>query len=248
MTPSTTGVSRSRLAVQNMTDEERLAHFAALRDSSNPHDAEEAMRLAEGLVQRYMPLVGNVLRKWRERMPAGLRMIGFDDLEAAGMRGLWEALLKYDPQQEKHFAPFATARISWVVSAEVRNADLLKVKARREVQRMWRAVSSLEKSLGREATEDEAARAAGVSVARYRELRGWERRSITATLTEPLAMYLCGTEGDPLERLCVAEEALEELGEDDREISEAAQEIGVAVESIKGYFDLFELEQIESAA
>ena len=165
-------------------------------------------------------------------------MLGFDDLEAAGTCGLWEALLCFDPDQEQSFVSFASTRISWVVSGEVRKADPLGYKARRSVQRCWRAVAALEERLGREATEKEAAAAYGVSQKQYRKLRTWDLRSLNVELTEPLANYLSETDGDPLERLCAIEEALEGIGEDDQEIKEAAEEIGIAVENVKGYFSV----------
>ncbi|WP_047866610.1 sigma-70 family RNA polymerase sigma factor [Rubrobacter aplysinae] len=240
-------VAASR-AKRTETDEERLARFATLRDSNDPCDAEEAMRLAEKLVEHYAGLVGAAVRRWRNRMPSGLRVLGFDDLHAAGLRGLWEALLNCDPSGEQPFASFASTRVSWAISLEVRRADFLKEHARREVLRSWRAVSSLENCLGREATEEEAAKASGVSVDRYRDLCLWDRRSLTSELTDPVEKYLSRTEGDPLERLCAVEEALESLKGRDQEMREAALEIGVAVEKVKGYFEIAEADETERAA
>lgn len=240
MTPSTiTGASRFRYADQNMTDEEKLARFAELRDSYNPHDAERAMRLADQLVEQYMPLVGAAVKRWQARIPAAAQMLGFDDLRSAGMSGMWEALLRFDPAKETPFPCFASARISGAISDEIRHADFVKDNARREIQRSWRAVSSLENRLNREATEEEAAQASSVSVERYRNLCLWHLRSFTAELTDPVERFVTGTGGaDPLERLCAIEEALEGLGENDQEIKEAAEEIGVAVENVKGYFSM----------
>lgn len=240
MTPSPiTVASRYEYATKSMTDEQMLARFAELRDSHDPHDAEQAMRLADWLVERYMPLVGAKLRKWRAKMPGGLSMTGMDDLEATGMEGLWEALLCWSVDTEQSFVSFASTRIGWAMSAEVRRGDAVKDHARREILRSWRAVSSLENRLGREATEEEAAQASGVSVERYRQLLIWDRRSLSARLTEPLENYLSGSDkSDPLERLCAIEEALEALEEHDRDIRDAALEIGIAVENVKGYFGM----------
>lgn len=224
------------------TDEEKLERFVALRDSYDPSDAEAAMRLADELIGRYMPLVGAVIRKWRARMPRAITIIGYEDLEAAGTGGMWKALLNFDPDQGAKFTTFASNHISWAVADEMRRADFLKVGGRREVQKSWRAVSALENSLGREATEAEAATATGVSVGRYRQLCAWERRAVAAELTDPLINYLSGSNGgDPLEKLCAVEEALEELparATQDDEVAAAVREIGGAVESVKGYFDM----------
>lgn len=236
----TTAGQSPRLA--NATDEEKLARFAALRDSSNPHDAEQAMRISEELIERFMPLVGAAVKRWRARMPKAVTIVGFDDLKAAGAGGLWEALLRFDPDRGTPFVKFANRYVSWAMSAEVRRADALGTDARRSVQRSWRALASLENRLGREATEEEAAADFGVSLYRYRQLKQWDQRSLTAELTDPLVNYLSGSTGgsDPLERLCAVEEALEELAEDsgvDADIASSVSEIGQAVESIKGYFE-----------
>ena len=220
------------------TDEQKLQRFVCLRNSSNPHDAEAAMRLSEELIEQYMPLVGAAVRKWRAKMPGAMTSIGFDDLRAAGAGGLWKALLYFDPARGTPFARFASIHIHGEINEEVRRADFVQDKVRREIQRSWRAVSSLENRLNREATEEEAARASGVSVERYRNLCLWDRRSLAARLTEPMENYLCGTDtSDPLQRLCAIEEALESLDEDDHRVEQAVREVGIAVENIKGYFE-----------
>lgn len=225
-------------ALGHVSQAEELEHFAALRDSTDPHDAEQAMRLADELIQEFMGLVGAAVRKWRAKMPAAAAITGFDDLRAAGTGGLWEALLLFDPEQGTPFVGFASRYIGWAMSAEIRRADFLKKDARTEVQRAWRAVSALENRLGRAATEEEAANASGVGVGRYRQLQAWDQRSLTAELTDPLVNYLSGSGGgDPLERLCAVEEALEEMPTDDAEIAHSVRQIRQAVESIKGYFE-----------
>lgn len=221
--------------------EQKLQKFLALRDSTDPEDAEQALRMAEELIEEFMGLVGAVIRKWRARMPKAITIIGYEDLRAAGTGGLWKALLDFDPEQGTKFTTFASNHISWAVTEEMRRADFLKDNGRRKVQRSWRAVSALENRLGREATEGEAAKASGVNIARYRELCEWEQRAMIAELTDPLINYLSGSDGDdPLERLCAVEEALEELTTTDDEINEAVAEIGQAVENIKGYFEHLE--------
>lgn len=240
MTPSTiTKANRSRYAMKSTTEQEQLARFAELRDSYDPFEAEQAMRLADQLVERYMPLVRAAVRRWRAKMPGGIASIGFDDLKSAGAGGLWKALLYFDPARGVPFARFASIHIHGEINEEVRRADFVQDKVRREIQRSWRAVSSLENDLNRAATEEEAAQASGVSVERYRNLCLWDLRSLTAELTEPVERFLKGSSGaDPLERLCAIEEALEGIGEDDQEIKETVEQIGIAVENVKGYFSM----------
>lgn len=238
-TPTLT--NRATVTTANATEEERLQHFAGLRDSSDPLDAEQAMRISEELIERYMPLVGAAVRKWRAKMPRGLHSIGFEDLRAAGTAGLWKALLAFDPGRCPSFIRYANRYIYGEMGTEIRRAGFVKDNMRRELQRTYRVVSSLENRLGREATEEEAATASGVSVQRYRDLCLWDRRSITSELTEPVLNYLSGSDDDPLNSLCAVEEALEALAEDsggDPEIAYSVREIGEAVENVKDYFDM----------
>lgn len=238
-TPTLTKQASLTTANARATQHQKLQKFIALRDSYDPDDAEQALRIAGELIEEFMGLVGAVIRKWRARMPRAITIIGYEDLRAAGTGGLWKALLDFDPEQGAKFTTFASNYISWTVIEEMRRADFLKDNGRRKVQRSWRAVSALENRLGREAAESEAAQASGVSVSRYRDLCAWEQRALTAELTDPLVNYLYDSDGsDPLERICAVEEALEELPTDDSEIASSVREIGQAVASIKGYFDM----------
>ena len=106
--------------VMTVTQEQKLERFVFLRDSSNPLEAEQAMRLAEELIEQFMPLVGAAVRKWRAKMPKAATITGFDDLRAAGIGGLWEALLEFDPEQGTPFVSFAARHIGWAMSAEIR--------------------------------------------------------------------------------------------------------------------------------
>ena len=243
-TVTTEKANASANALATATDERNLQRFISLRDSTDPFEAEAAMRLAGELIDRYMPLVGAAVNRWRAKMPKATTIVDSDDLRSTGAEGLWNALLEFDPQRGTPFVNFACRHIGWAMSAEVRRGDFLKRDIRREVQRSWRAVSALENRLGRTATDSEAAEASGVSVARYRDLCKWDQRGLTAELTDPLINYLSGSSGsdssgsDPLERLCAVEEALDEMPTEDGEIAASVREIGQAVENIKGYFDM----------
>ena len=224
-------------ALRRATEEEKLARFLALRDADDWRDAEECLGIGGELVRSLGSLVGYAMKGKSGRTTRDLlAVLDREDREAAGYGGLWDALWTYDPARGGVFRNYALDKIRWAMLDQVRGLDMIGKGTRREVQGTYRAAQRLEKKLGREATEAEAAAEAGVSVERYRKHRVWESRSCAQALTEPLERYLSAADGDPLGRLCAIEEALEELGGEDAEIADAAEEIAQAVEGVKAMF------------
>ena len=223
--------------MRRSTEEEKLARFLALRDADDWRDAEECLGIGGELVRSYRSLVIHAMKGRTGRTTRDLlAVLDREDREAAAYGGLWDALWTYDPARGAVFANYALDKIRWAMLDQLRGLDMIGRDTRREVQGTYRAAERLEKKLGREATEAEAAAEAGVSVERYRKHRVWESRSCAQALTEPLERYLSSADGDPLERLCAIEEALEELGGEEAEIAEAAQEVAQAVEGVKAMF------------
>ena len=223
--------------MRRATQGEKLARFLELRDANDWRDAEESLKIADDLVKSFRSIVRYVLGLRRaSTIPPSLRaVIDREDLEAVGHEALVKALWTFDPDGVGEFSGYAIGKIRWAMVHEVRDRHMLSTTAKTVTTRSRRAAEELSKRLGRDATEEEAARAAGIAVAVYRKHRAWEERSAVGAITEPVERYLSCAEGDPLERLCAIEEALEELGED-AEIAEAAEEVREAVESVKAIF------------
>jgi RNA polymerase sigma factor for flagellar operon FliA len=102
------------------------------------------------LIERYLPLVRNVVDRLRLTLPAH---VDADDLYGVGVTGLIAAVKRYDPEQQNTFAAYATTRIRGAVLDELRRLDWFPRRARAKARKMKTAISELEQILGR-APED----------------------------------------------------------------------------------------------
>lgn len=132
--------------------------------------ASESSRLPrheqDALVLQYGPLVRKVARSMSLTLPG---VFDFEDAVAAGNIGLVEAVRRYDPSRGASFYVFATHRIRGAMLDAFRSLDRLSRTMRRRVQDTDRVLYVLQGELGRAATDQEAAKALGVSIKVYRE-------------------------------------------------------------------------------
>lgn len=102
------------------------------------------------LIERYLPLVRNVVDRLRLTLPAH---VDVDDLYGVGVTGLIAAVKRYDPEQQHTFAAYATTRIRGAVLDELRRLDWFPRRARAKARKIKTAIGELEQRLGR-APED----------------------------------------------------------------------------------------------
>lgn len=107
------------------------------------------------LIERYLPLVRNVVDRLRLTLPAH---VDADDLYGVGVTGLIAAVKRYDPEQQHTFAAYATTRIRGAVLDELRRLDWFPRRARAKARKLKAAIAELEQRLGR-APEDAEIRA-----------------------------------------------------------------------------------------
>jgi RNA polymerase sigma factor FliA len=109
---------------------------------------------AEAEVRRCTSLVWKMARQLAARVPASVEV---DDLVQAGMVGLVEASLRYDPTCGVPFEGFALPRIRGAMTDELRTNDWLPRRRRKEQRRIQEAATRLSHRLGRAPTERELA-------------------------------------------------------------------------------------------
>lgn len=151
--------------------------WVAWRDSRDP-DARNQ------LVLQYSPLVKYVAGRVRSGLP---RSVDHADLVSEGMIGLIDALDKFEPERGLAFPTYAVPRIRGAIIDSVRAADWVPRSVRERARDVERAVNELQQRLGRAATDDEVAEAAGLSAAEVRaarEQRSWVSYSSTDELAE----------------------------------------------------------------
>jgi RNA polymerase sigma factor for flagellar operon FliA len=118
------------------------------------------------LVAEHIEMARRIALRIARRTPS---WISRDDLVAAGMVGLTEAARRFDPTHGEPFIAFAERRVRGAILDELRRGDLLPRRLRTLASKVARVQRSLEARLGRSASDEEMAKALGVSVSVYRE-------------------------------------------------------------------------------
>ena len=118
----------------------------------------------KSLVERYLPLVRNVVDRIRLSLPAH---VDADDLYGVGVTGLIAAVKRYDPQQQHTFAGYATLRVRGAVLDELRRLDWFPRRARAKARKLKAAIAELEQRFGRAPEDSEICAHLGLSQKDY---------------------------------------------------------------------------------
>lgn len=116
------------------------------------------------LIERYLPLVRNVVDRIKLNVPAH---VDADDLYSVGITGLIAAVRKFDPEQGSTFASYAAMRIRGAILDELRRMDWCPRRARARSRKLKAAINEVEQKLGRAATDDEVSAALGLNAKEY---------------------------------------------------------------------------------
>lgn len=118
-------------------------------------------------VIKYYPLVRHTAYRLAARLP---NTIGLEDLCAAGVIGLMDAITKYDPSQSVSFENYAKIRIRGAMLDEIRSMDWIPRSLRQKSSEVEKVCAALEKKLGRFPEDEEIAAELGVDLEEYFEL------------------------------------------------------------------------------
>ncbi len=121
------------------------------------------------LVNSMLGLVRRMAGHMAHSLPSHIRR---DDLSSAGMLGLVEAVRRFDPTRADSYVGYATLRIRGAMLDELRRGDIMSQEARTQSRRLSKISQSLETELGHAPSEDELAKALGMSAEKYRKELG----------------------------------------------------------------------------
>lgn len=119
------------------------------------------------LIMEYAPLIRFIAQKIAVRLPSNIEL---DDLISAGVIGLMDAIEKYDPSRDNKFKTYAEFRIRGAILDELRSQDWIPRSIRDKAKVIDRKLIQLESELGRVVSEEEMAKALGVSLEEYHDL------------------------------------------------------------------------------
>lgn len=116
------------------------------------------------LIERYLPLVRNVVDRIKLNVPAH---VDADDLYSVGVTGLIAAVRRFDPNQGSTFASYASMRIRGAILDELRRMDWCPRRARARSRKLKAAILDVEQKVGRAASDSEVCAALGLTRKEY---------------------------------------------------------------------------------
>ncbi len=120
----------------------------------------------DALIVEYAPMIRYIAQRIADRLPANIEL---DDLISTGVLGLIDAIEKYDSSKGAKFKTYAEFRVRGSIMDELRALDWVPRSVRHKASVIENAHKKLEQKLGREATDEEAAKEMGLSIEGYFE-------------------------------------------------------------------------------
>ena len=147
--------------------------------------------LRNQLMAHYFPLVKYHGERVWSRLPEGVEL---DDLISAGIFGLMDAINVFDLSRGVKFETYCASRIRGAMLDELRAMDWVPRLVRAKASKLLEATNSLEKSLGRTATDQEIASYLEISLP---ELEKFCRDARDAPLSERTVTLRKLVDADP---------------------------------------------------
>lgn len=119
------------------------------------------------LVEQYVPLVRTVVGRLAMTLPAH---VSADDLYSAGLVGLLQAIRNFHTQGGASFETYARFRIRGAVLDELRRMDWVPRLVHDKARKIQNVLGELEQRLGGPPSEEQMARALGVTLEEYRAM------------------------------------------------------------------------------
>jgi len=136
-----------------------------LADYAGSHSPE----IREKLILEYAPLVKIVAG--RLSMYLGYN-VEFEDLCSYGIFGLIDAIDKFDNLKDVKFETYASLRIRGSILDQIRKMDWIPRTIRQRQKKIDTVIHEIESTKGRTATDEEIARALGITEDEYSEWQG----------------------------------------------------------------------------
>lgn len=132
---------------------------------------ERTLEIREKIIIEYAPLVKIVAG--RLSMYLG-HCVEYDDLVGYGVFGLIDAIDKFDSTKMVKFETYASLRIRGAILDQIRKMDWIPRTIRQKQKKIELAMREIELQTGREASDDEIAKAIGIKES---ELEDWRNKT-----------------------------------------------------------------------
>jgi RNA polymerase sigma factor for flagellar operon FliA len=131
------------------------------------------------LITHYLHLVKYVVGRLAITLPSPIKM---DDMYSTGILGLIKAIEKYDPEKKSKFESYAILLIKGAIIDEMRALDWVPRSVHQKANLISDTQATLEQKLGREASDEEVAKALAMSLKDYEALIDRVRPAIFISL------------------------------------------------------------------
>ncbi len=122
---------------------------------------ERSASPSDEVIRAHLPLVRHVVQRLAVRKPPQVEL---DELVSWGIEGLLDAFTKYDASKQAAFATYAQFRIRGAILDRLRGMDWVSRSVRQKATLLEKTYRKLEGTLGRPASEEEAAEALGMTL------------------------------------------------------------------------------------
>ena len=151
---------------------ERRATARGRKALHTPHHAERQTGRSRAqqarrdrLVLEHLSLVRAIAVRHQQHLPVH---VDLDDLEHAGVLGLFDAATKYTPEKQVTFSSYAQHRIKGAILDSLRQLDWATRNMRRKQRQVEAATNELASQLQRNPSESEVAEKLGLDAAQWR--------------------------------------------------------------------------------
>ena len=131
---------------------------------------------------KYAPLVKYISERIAIRLPINITK---EELNSAGILGLFDALDKFDAEMGIKFETYAEHRIRGAILDELRKMDWLPRSIREEIRRVENAIIAARNKLGREPEDFEIAQEMGIDMDTYHKILGRAQGVSLLSLDDP---------------------------------------------------------------
>ena len=118
---------------------------------------------------KHLPIVRFIARRVHERLP---QHVPIEDLYSAGVLGLVDAFVRFDPSKHVLFRTYAQYRIRGAILDSLRTLDWSPRGLRRKARAVEQAIQTLTARFGRSPSDIEIAQKLNIPLAAYQQLLG----------------------------------------------------------------------------
>lgn len=142
-------------------------YIVAKKHAEDPAWKARIENIRNQLIEHYLPLVRSHADRLKAKLPS---VVQVDDLCAAGVLGLMDAIEQFDPGRNVKFETFSAIRIRGAMMDELRGLDWVPRLVRQRAKILTESTAALRARLGRQPSEEELAQFMNVSLEEFRRI------------------------------------------------------------------------------